>query len=159
MTYMIKHPINATPFKMACIYNSSNYTITSGIKSVQVSLNTIQQTSGMGLTISANAINLVAGKTYLIYYKMGFTNPTENRGGIMQIRKNGTIITDQPIVNAFTTATAISSTAFTSPINIASTILTAVSGDKIDFFYTRNAGAGVADTVTTQTNAAFILEI
>lgn len=159
MTYMIKHPINATPFKIACIYNSSNYTISAGIKSVQVSLNTIQQTSGMRLTLSANSISLVAGKTYLIYYKMGFSNATENRGGTMNIRKNGVVITDQPVVNAVTTATAIGSTNFSTPINIATALITASSGDVIDFLYNRNTGSSIADTVNTATNAAFILEV
>lgn len=159
MTYMIKHPINATSFKIACAYNSSNYTITSGIKSVQLSLNTLQQTSGMGLSISANAISLVAGKTYLIYYKMGFSNPTENRGGTLNIRKNGVVLTDQPVVNASTSATAIGSTAFTTPINMCVALITASSGDVIDFLYNRTTGPSTADTVNTATNAAFILEV
>jgi hypothetical protein len=160
MSYMIKHPINAKSFKMATIYNNTDVTITAGApKNTVIPLNTLAQTTGMGLTLATDQITLVEGKTYLIYYCVGIQNSTENRGGEVYIRKNGTVITSQPIVNAITNSSIIGASAWATPLTIASTSLTAAAGDTISFLYTRSIGATQIDYVVSASSKAFILEI
>lgn len=160
MSYMIKHSINAKPFKMATAFNSANYTITAGTpRSLTLSLDTLVQTSGMGLSLATNQITLVDGKTYLIYFKAGLQNSTEGRGAEINIQKNGVSISAQPVIPAVTTATIIGSTAWLSPMNVAMAIVTATTGDTISFFYNRSAGASYTDTVDSDSCKAFILEI
>lgn len=160
MSYMIKHPINAKPFKMATAYNNVDYTIAIGVPySVTLSLNTLVQSTDMGLTLNANTINLVADKTYLIYFKSGLTNSTVNRSGDIYIRKNGVNVSSQPIVFANTNASIIGASAWTTPRNIAMAVLTASAGDYVSFYYTRTSGNSYSDTVNSASTKAFILEI
>lgn len=160
MSYMIKHPINAKPFKMATVYNSTDITVATGApKNTVIPLDTLVQTSGMSLSLASNAITLVAGKTYLIYYCVGIQNSTENRAGEVYIQKNGTTITTQPIVNAITNSALIGTSAWMSPLTIASTIITANAGDTISFLYTRTIGATTIDYIVSASSKAFILEI
>jgi hypothetical protein len=160
MSYMIKHPINATPFRMAVAYNSTDITITAGLpKNTTLSLNTLVQSSGMGLTLATNQITLVAGKTYLIYYKVGITNGTENRGAEVYIQKNGVTVSNQPNVPAITTSSTIANSAWMTPNNVSMAVVTASSGDYISFLHTRSVGASYPDTVTSVANKAFILEL
>jgi hypothetical protein len=161
MSYMIKHPINANTFKIATTYNSTDFVFSAGQtpRSVTIPLNTLVQTSGMGLTLATNQITLVAGKTYLIYYKVGLSNSTENRAGQVVIQKNGITISTQPIVNAVTTSSTIGNGAWISPINIVTAVVSASIGDYISFLYTRTAGNVYADTISSGASRAFILEI
>lgn len=160
MSYMIKHPINAKPFKMATAYNATDITVAAGApKNTVIPLDTLVQTNGMNLSLASNAISLVAGKTYLIYYCVGIQNSTENRAGEVYIQKNGTTITTQPIVNAITNSSLIGSSAWISPLTIASTIITATAGDTISFLYTRSIGATQIDYIVSASSKAFILEI
>lgn len=160
MSYMIKHSINAKPFKMATAYNSADIIVTAGApKNTVISLDTLVQSTGMGLSLASNEITLEAGKTYLIYYCVGIQNSTENRAGEVYIRKNGTVITAQPIVNAITTASIIGASAWITPNTIASTILTATAGDTLSFLYTRSTGATQIDYIVSISSKAFILEI
>jgi len=161
MSYMIKHPINAKPFRMAVTYNSTDFVFNAGQtpRSGTIPLNTLVQSNGMGLTLATNQITLVEGKTYLIYYKAGLVNSTENRSGEINIQKNGVTITSQPYVPAITTSATIANSAWVTPNNVSMAVVTASLGDYISFLYTRTSGNVYADTVNSVASKAFILEI
>lgn len=161
MSYMIKHPINANAFKIATTFNSTDSVFGAGQtpRSVTTPLDTLVQSNNMGLTLSSNRITLVAGKTYLVYYKAGISNSTENRGGEIHIQKNGVTISSQPYVPAITAAGILGGSAWISPINMATTIVSASIGDYISFLYTRTAGNVYPDTISSGASRAFILEI
>lgn len=157
---MIKHPINASPLKMATVFNSANYSISAGLpRTATLSLDTLVQTTGMNLTLSSNQITLETNKKYLIYFKAGIQNSTEGRAGNINIRKNNVNISQQPFIASTTTDSIIGSSAWQTPMNLAMAIVTASAGDTISFFYTRTAGASYADTVVASATRAFILEL
>lgn len=158
MTYLIKHPIARYTPKFAIAYNSVDYTISSGIGSFTLSLNTLTQSAGMGLSLASNQITLAA-KKYMVYYKAGLTN-TENRGGNIDILLNGSVVSTAQFVQAITTAsTSGTSAGVVTPQNLACCLITASAGDKITFRYSRTAGSVVIDTVNTAMSKAFIIEI
>ncbi len=160
MSYMIKHSINAKPFKMATAFFTTNYTISTGVpRNLTLSLDTLVQSNDMGLTLANNQITLVAGKTYIIYYKVGISNGTENRGAQVFIQKNGVTVSAQPTVQAVTTSGAVGSGAWITPINVATAVVSASAGDYISFLYSRDTGALYVDTVNSGASRAFILEI
>jgi hypothetical protein len=159
MTYLIKHPINRYTPKFAIAYNSVDYTISAGIGTFTLSLNTLTQSAGMGLSLASNQITLAA-KKYMIYYKAGLTNATENRAGDITILLNGAAVSTSQSVQAITTATTSgTSSGVVTPQNLASCLISATAGDVISFRYSRTSGASIADTVNTAMSKAFILEI
>lgn len=159
MTYLIKHPINRYTPKFAIAYNNVDYTINSGIGSFTLSLNTLTQSAGMGLSLASNQITLEA-KKYMIYYKAGLINSTEDRGGNITILLNGVAISTSQSVQAITTSSnSGTSSGVVTPQNLACCLITASAGDKITFRYSRTAGSVAADTVYAVQSKAFIIEI
>jgi hypothetical protein len=159
MTYLIKHPIVRYTPKFAIAYNSVDYTISSGIGTFTLSLNTLTQSAGMGLSLASNQITLAA-KKYMIYYKAGLTNATESRAGDITILLNGVAVSTSQSVQAITTATTSgTSSGVVTPQNLASCLISATAGDVISFRYSRTSGDVYADTVGAAMSKAFILEI
>jgi hypothetical protein len=159
MTYLIKHPINRYTPKFAIAYNNVDYTVAAGIRTVTLSLNTLTQSAGMGLSLASNQITLEA-KKYMVYYKAGLTAPTENRGGNINVFLNGVAVSTSQAVSAITTSsTTGTSPGVVTPQNIACALISAVAGDVISFRYSRTSGDVYADTVGAAMSKAFILEI
>lgn len=159
MTYLIKHPINRYTPKFAIAYNNVDYTISTGIASFTLSLNTLTQSASMGLSLASNQITLNA-KKYMVYYKAGLINPTEDRGGNITILLNGVAISTSQSVQAVTTSSnSGTGSGVVTPQNLASCLISASAGDLLSFKYSRTAGSVYADTVYAVQSKAFILEI
>lgn len=160
MTYLIKHPINMYTPKFAMASYSASYTIAAGVpRTHTMQLDTIVQSTNMGLTLSSNQI-VLQKKKYAVYFKMGLQDPVEGRAGNLEIRLNGSTITEIDSIKAETTAsTSPTASGVVTPINIAFTMVDAQNGDLLSFFYTRTSGATTADTVYIDSNRAIIIEI
>lgn len=160
MTYLIKHSINRYTPKFAIAYNSTDYTITAGLpRSLIIPLDTLTQSTGMGLSLTSNQITLEA-KKYMVYYKSGLINETEGRSGTITIFLNGNAVSTSQGVQAITTNTSSTTAAgLVTPQNLASCLISASAGDLLSFRYTRTAGTGFVDIVYTTLSKAFILEI
>lgn len=160
MTYLIKHPINMYTPKFAIASYSTSYTIAAGLpRTHTMQLNTIAQSTGMGLSLSSNQI-VLQKKKYAVYFKMGLQDAVEGRGGNLEIRLNGSSISETDSVKAETTASSSpTGSGVLTPINIAFAMVDAQEGDLLSFFYTRTAGASAADTVYIDSNRAMLIEV
>lgn len=160
MTYLIKHPINMYTPKFAMASYSTSYTIAAGLpRTHTMQLDTIAQSAGMGLSLSSNQI-VLKNKKYAVYFKMGLQDAVEGRGGNLEIRLNGSAISETDSVKAETTASSSpTASGIVTPINIAFAMVDAQDGDLLSFFYTRTTGSSVADTVYIDSNRAILIEI
>lgn len=146
--------------KFAMASYSTSYTIAAGLpRTHTMQLDTIAQSTGMGLSLSSNQI-VLKKKKYAVYFKMGLQDPVEGRGGNLEIRLNGSAISETDSVKAETTASSSpTASGIVTPINIAFAMVDAQDGDLLSFFYTRTTGSSVADTVYIDSNRAILIEI
>lgn len=160
MTYLIKHPINMYTPKFAMASYSTSYTIATGVpRTHTMQLDTLIQSTGMGLSLSSNQI-VLQKKKYAVYFKIALQNSTEGRSGTLEVKLNGSTISEVDSIKAETAlgSSPTASGALT-PINIAFAMIDAQDGDLLSFVYTRTAGAAHADTVDINGNRAIIIEI
>lgn len=160
MTYMIRHQDMMKNIKMATFSNSVDYTISSSAAPVtrQYSINTLVQSSGMGLSVSSNSIILEA-KKYILYFKPGISTGTGTLELSVFFRINGVNITGEQFQASVDDTASTQAVPFRSPIPIAYASINANAGDILTVWQTYAVGSASTQTCLSRYTRGFILEV